>query len=326
MKSTRRRLTSIVSALAFGLTPFAAPAQDDYPNRVIRLVVPFPPGGTSDAVARALAAGMRDRLGQTVVVENRGGGGTVTGTDVVAKSAPDGYTLLWATAPLAINATLFPQLPYDTFKDFVPVVNVASTPLVMIVNPASPSKTVQELIAAAKKSPGKLSYGSSGNGGSPHLSMEMFKAATGTRIVHVPYRGSAPAVMDLIGGQTDVVIDTLFLTMQQVSAGKARALAQTGATRSALLPDVPTLREAGLTGYEATSWFALVAPAKTPPAILAKLNAAANESLKVPAVRDQFAKQGVDMHGGSLEEAARFLRSEVERWGAAVKSSGAKPD
>jgi tripartite-type tricarboxylate transporter receptor subunit TctC len=319
---TRRAAVALLAALPLA----GAFAQDAFPSRPIRIVVPFPPGGSSDSVARILANGMKDKLGQAVVIENKPGGGTIIGTEFVAKSPPDGYTLLWMTTPFAINESLYKQLPYGTFKDFVPVIDVVSNPLVMIVHPNSPAKSVADLVALAKKSPGKLSYGSSGNGGSPHLAMEMVKAATGVFINHIPYRGSAPAVNDLIAGQTDVVIDTLFLTVPQVQGGKARAIAQTGPTRSKLLPDVPTMREAGLTGYEATSWLSLAAPAGVPPAVLSKLNAAANEVLQTPAIRDQLTKQGLEVHGGTTEDAARHLRAEVDRWGKAVKSSGAKPD
>lgn len=322
-KVTRRIATAALLALA----PVAAAlAQDAFPSRPIKIVVPFPPGGSSDSVARLLANGMKDKLGQPVIVENKAGAGTIIGTEAVAKSPADGYTMLWMTTPFAINESLHNQRPYDTFKDFTPLIDVVSNPLVMIVNPNSPAKTVKDLIALAKKSPGKLSYGSSGNGGSPHLAMEMFKAAAGVHINHIPYKGSAPAVTDLIGGQTDVVIDTLFLTAPQVAGGKARALAQTGPTRSKLLPDVPTMREAGLAGYEATSWLSLAVPAGTPAAIVGRLNAAANEVLQTPAIRDQLVKQGMEVHGGTPEQAAQHLRAEVDRWGKAIKASGAKAD
>jgi len=322
-KITRR----IATAAMLALVPVAAAfAQDAFPSRPIKIVVPFPPGGSSDSVARLLANGMKDKLGQPVIVENKAGAGTIIGTEAVAKSPADGYTLLWMTTPFAINESLYPQRPYDTFKDFTPLIDVVSNPLVMIVNPNSPAKTVKDLIALAKKMPGKLSYGSSGNGGSPHLAMEMFKAAAGVYINHIPYKGSAPAVTDLIGGQTDVVIDTLFLTAPQVAGGKARALAQTGPTRSKLLPDVPTMREAGLAGYEATSWLSLAVPAGTPAAIVGRLNAAANEVLRTPAIRDQLVKQGMEVHGGTPEEAAQHLRAEVDRWGKAIKASGAKAE
>lgn len=322
-KLTRR----VAAAAMLALLPAAAAwAQDAYPSRPIKIVVPFPPGGSSDSVARVLANGLKDKLGQPVIVENKPGAGTIIGTEYVAKSPPDGYTLFWMTTPFAINESLYRTRPYDTFKDIVPVIDVVSNPLVMIVNPASPAKTVADLIAMAKKAPGKLSYGSSGNGGSPHLAMEMFKTAAGVSITHIPYKGSAPAVTDLIAGQTDVVIDTLFLTTPQVKGGKARALAQTGPTRSRLLPDVPTMREAGLEGYEATSWLSLGAPGGTPAAIVNRINAAANEVLQTPAVREQLVGQGLEVHGGTPEDAAKHLRAEVERWGKAVKASGAKAD
>lgn len=317
----------VAAAALLALLPAAAAwAQDAFPSRPIKIVVPFPPGGSSDSVARVLANGLKDKLGQPVIVDNKPGAGTMIGTELVAKSPPDGYTLLWMTTPFAINESLYKTRPYNTFNDITPVIDVVSNPLVMIVNPASPAKTVADLIAMAKKSPGKLSYGSSGNGGSPHLAMEMFKAAAGVSITHIPYKGSAPAVTDLIAGQTDVVIDTLFLTTPQVKGGKARALAQTGPTRSRLLPDVPTMREAGLAGYEATSWLSLAAPGGTPAAIVNRINAAANEVLQTPAVREQLVSQGLEVHGGTPEDAAKHLRSEVERWGKAIKASGAKAD
>lgn len=326
MIKTSKRIFLAGALLALATTTMAVFASDAYPTKAIKLVVPFPPGGTSDTVARILANAMAEKLGQPIIVDNRGGAGTIIGTDMVAKSAPDGYTMLWATTPFAINETLYPHLPYNTFKDFTPVIDVVSVPLVMIVNPSSPAKSVADLIAMAKKSPGKLSYGSSGIGGSPHLAMEMFKSMAGVDINHIPYQGSAPSVMGLIAGQTDVVIDTLFLTQQQVVAGKARALAQTGATRSKQMPDIPTMREAGLKGYEATSWLSLAVPAKTPADVVKRLNATANEVLASSAIRESFAKQGLDILAGTPEDAARHLRAEVTRWGNAVKSSGAKAE
>ena len=316
----------LAAAVLAALPLAAALAQDNFPSRPIKIVVPFPPGGSSDQVARLLANGMKDKLGQPIIIENKAGAGTVIGAEAVAKSPADGYTLLWMTTPFAINASLVKSLPYDTFKDFTPVVDVVAMPLVMIVHPNSPAKSVADLVAMAKKAPGKLSYGSSGNGGSPHLAMEMFKSMAGVFVNHIPYRGSAPSVQDLIAGQTDVVIDTIFLTTPFVQAGKARALAQTGAQRSPYLPDVPTMREAGIAGYEATSWLSMAAPAGTPAAVVQKINAAANEVLKAPAMREQLTKQGMDIIAGTPDEAARRLRVEVDKWGKAVASSGAKSD
>jgi tripartite-type tricarboxylate transporter receptor subunit TctC len=324
MHTLIRRL--FVSAMLAALPWAGALAQDNFPSHPIKIVVPFPPGGSSDSLARLLATGMQDKLGQPVIIDNKGGAGTVIGTEAVAKSPADGYTLLWMTTPFSINASLMKSLPYETFKDFAPVVDAVAMPLVMIVPPNSPARSVRDLVELAKKAPGKLAYGSSGNGGSPHLAMEMFKSMTGVFISHIPDRGSAPAVQDLIAGQTDVVIDTIFLVTPQVQGGKARALAQTGAKRSAYLPDVPTMREAGVAGYEATSWMSLAAPAGTPPDVIRKLNAAANEVLKAPAMREQLTKQGLEIIAGTPEDAARHLRVEVEKWGKAVKSSGAKPD
>jgi tripartite-type tricarboxylate transporter receptor subunit TctC len=315
----------LAAALLFTLLPGWAAAQDAWPTKPIRIVVPYPAGGTSDNVARLLAPVLSDRLGQPVLVENKGGAGTLTGTAQVAKSEPDGHTLLLTSTPLAINESLYKEMPYRTFQDLVPVSVVAQVPLVMIVNPASKAKTVAEFVQLAKEKPGRMTYGSSGNGGSPHLSMEMFQSMTGTRLVHVPYKGSAPAVQDLLGGQTDVVVDTLFLTQQQVIAGKARAIAQLGAKRSSLMPDVPTLQEAGLQGFDISSWFMLVAPAATPPAVVSKLNAAVSEFIASPKTRETLARQGLEPVGGTPQDALRFLKANVSRFGEAVKRANVTP-
>lgn len=323
MNMSRR---SMAAALLAVLPLASALAQDVYPSKPIKLIVPFPPGGTADVIARLIAGNLKDTLGQPVIVDNKGGGGTIIGTDFVAKSPADGYTLLWATTPFAINHSLYPNRPYDTFRDFVSVVDVVSMPLVLIVPPSSPAKSVRELVDLSKKSPGTLSYGSSGNGGSPHLAMELFKSASGADIRHVPYRGSAPALTDLLGGQTDAMMDTVFLVTPHVHSGKARALAQTGIRRSSYLPDVPTMREAGFPGYEVGSWLGIAAPAHTPAQTVHKLNAAVNEVLKSPAIRAELEKQGLEIIAGTPEDAARHLKSEVENFAKVVQSSGAKPD
>jgi tripartite-type tricarboxylate transporter receptor subunit TctC len=323
MNSKRTLIVAAGLAATLFAAGTAAAAEASFPTRTIKIVVPFPPGGSSDTVARLLAAGMSQKLGQTVIVDNRGGAGTIIGTDMVAKSPGDGYTLLWMATPFAINVTLFKSLPYDTFKDFTPVIDGVAIPLVLIVPPDSPYKSVAELIAGAKKVPGKLNYGSSGLGGSPHLATEMFASMAGIKLTHVPYKGSAPAVQDLLAGQTNMVFDTLFLTLPQIKAGKARALAQTGKTRSPLLPDVPTVAEAGLPGYEATSWLSVAAPASTPPEIIKKLNAAAFETLTSPELREVLLKQGATVIADTPQEATARLKVEVERWGKAVRESGA---
>jgi tripartite-type tricarboxylate transporter receptor subunit TctC len=317
----------IFTAALLAAVPFtSALAQDNFPSRPIKIVVPFPPGGGSDMVARMLANGMREKLGQPVLVDNKAGAGTVIGTDMVAKSPADGYTILWMATPFGINASLLKSLPYDTLKDFTPVIDLVEMPLVMIVHPSSPAKNVKEFIELAKKEPGKLSYGSSGNGGSPHLAMEIFKTATGTSLTHVPYRGSAPSVQDLIAGQTDVVMDTTILVAPHVRAGKARALAQSGSKRSSYLPDVPTMQEEGVAGYEVTSWMSLAVPAGTPNAVVQKLNEAAKAVFTAPAMREQLSKQGLDVIAGTPEDSARRLRVEIDKWAKAIQTSGAKPD
>ena len=323
MTFSRTLIASAGIAAALLAGPASHAVEANFPTRPIKIIVPFPPGGSSDTVARLLGAGMSQKLGQTVIVDNRGGAGTIIGTDMVAKSPGDGYTLLWMATPFAINYTLFKTLPYDTFKDFTPVIDGVAIPLVLIVPPDSPYKTLAELIAGAKKAPGRLNYGTSGLGGSPHLATEMFASMAGIKLTHVPYKGSAPAVQDLLAGQTNMVFDTLFLTLPQIKAGKARALAQTGRTRSPLLPDVPTVAESGLAGYEATSWLSVAAPSSTPPEIIKKLNAAAFETLNSPDLREQLLKQGAVVIADSPAEAAARLKVEVERWGKAVRESGA---
>jgi tripartite-type tricarboxylate transporter receptor subunit TctC len=323
MTTSRRAL---FAACALALVPAIAAAQAAWPSKPIRIIVPYPAGGTSDNVARLIAPMLQDKLGQPVVVDNRGGGGTVPATVMLARAEADGHTLMVTSTPLAINETLIKDLPYKTLTDIQPVAVVAQVPLVMIVNPSSKAKTVAEFVALAKKSPGKLTYGSSGNGGSPHLSMEVFQSMTQTRLVHVPYKGSAPAVFDLVAGQTDVVVDTLFLTQQQVTAGKARAIAQLGAKRSALMPEVPTLQEAGLQGFDISSWFMLVAPGATPQPVVQKLNALVNEFIAQQKTKDVLAKQGLEPVGGSPADATTFLKANVARFGDAVKRANVTTD
>jgi len=302
----------------------AAPARAAYPERLVKLVVPFPPGGTSDSLARVMAKGLSDKLGQPVIVDNRAGAGTVIGTEAVLRAPADGYNLIWATTPLAINDSLLPNLPYDTRQDIQPIVNVAQVPLVLIVPAESPLHTLADLIAQAKAAPGTLTYGSSGNGGSPHLASEMLSSMAGIKLIHVPYKGSSPSVMGVIAGQTDMAFDTLFLTLPLVQSGKARALAQTADTRSPLMPDVPTVAEAGLPGYKATSWFMLAARAGTPPDVIERLNAAVNQVLADPELRKTLAGQGLQVAGGSVQDATDHLRNEIDKWGRIVRDSGAR--
>jgi tripartite-type tricarboxylate transporter receptor subunit TctC len=317
------RRTLLSAALILPLVPAIGHADSDYPSRPIRMIVPFTPGGASDNLARALAAELTKKLGQNAIVENKPGGGTVIGSQYVAHASPDGYTILWATAPLAINASLMKHLPYDTLKDLTAVVDVASSPEVLVVNKSENITTLQQLIDRAKKEPGKLTYGSSGIGGSPHLATVMFANDAGIKLTHVPYQGSAPAVTAAMAGQVNIVIDTFLTCLPGINAGNLVPLAQTEAKRSSVLPNVPTMQEAGLKGYQASAWFSMLAPAKTPKPIIDKLNATVNEIIKQPKFQELFAKQAIFMVGGSADAAETHLKNEVTRWQTAVKESGA---
>ncbi|MDE2003952.1 MAG: tripartite tricarboxylate transporter substrate binding protein [Betaproteobacteria bacterium] len=318
-------LVAIAAASLFPVSP--AFAQAAYPSKPIRMVVPFPPGGTTDILARAVAQKLSETWGQQVIVDNRPGAGGNIGSDLVAKAAPDGYTLLMGTVGThAINPSLYARMPYDAQKDFAPVILVASVPNVLEVNPSLPVHTVQELIAYAKANPGKLNFASSGNGTSIHLSGELFKAMTGVKMTHVPYKGSAPALADLVGGQVQLMFDNLPSSLGLIKGGKLRAIAVTSTTRSSALPDVPTIAESGLPGYEASSWFGVFAPASTPPAIVDKLNAAIGAWLASPDAKEKLASQGAIAAGGTPADFARFIASETVKWAKVVKASGARID
>ncbi len=298
-----------------------------YPTKPIRLVVPFPPGGATDILARNVAQKLTEAWGQQVIVDNRPGAGGNIGSELVAKSAPDGYTLVMGTVGThAINASLYAKMPYDHVKDFVPVILVAGVPNVLVVNPSVPVNSVAELIAYAKANPGKLNFASSGNGTSIHLSGELFKVMAGVQITHIPYKGSAPALQDLLGGQVQLMFDNLPPSLPLIKAGKLRALAVTSATRAAALPDVPTMAEAGLPGFEASSWFGVLAPAGTPPAIVAKLNAEIGKWLASPDAKEKLLAQGANAAGGTPEDFAKHIQAETAKWAKVVKESGAKVD
>ena len=318
----RRTLALLAAALALGALPVLA----QYPDKPIKLVVPFPPGGPTDIVARPLAQALGTALKQTVIVENRGGAGGSIGADIVAKSPADGYTLLMGTVGTnAINGALYKALPHDPVKDFTPVSLVASSPVALVVNPASPYKTAAEYVAAAKADPGKVSFGSAGAGSPGHLTGEMFAAGAQVKLQHVPYKGSAPAISDLLGNQIPSMFDPVQATIAHIRGGKLRALALSGTARSPALPDVPTFREAGIRGVESRAWWAVFGPANLPPEVVTKLRAEIDKIAKSDAFRDSLAGIGVQSNteGVPLPE---FQKQEVERWQKAVRDSGAKAD
>ncbi|MEJ8840712.1 tripartite tricarboxylate transporter substrate binding protein [Ramlibacter sp. AN1133] len=317
----------LLAALALAAaTPFAATAQA-YPAKPITVIVPFAAGGTTDILARVIGQALTRDLGQSVIVDNRSGAGGNIGAQLAAKAPADGYTLFMGTVGThAINQSLYKKMPFDPIKDFAPLTRVAMVPNLLVANPGKPYKTVKELIAYAQKNPGKVNFGSSGSGSSIHLSGELFNALAKVDMVHVPYKGSAPAVSDLIGGQIDIMFDNMPSAIQHVRAGKLRPLAVTTAKRSPELPDVPTIAEAGVPGYEATSWFGMFAPAGTPAPIVAKLNGALVKALADPQVKKKLAEQGAEPYSEKPEQFAEFIRQETAKWSKVVKDSGASAD
>jgi tripartite-type tricarboxylate transporter receptor subunit TctC len=323
--SVRVACVCALAAIA-GLAPDAAHAQA-YPTRPIRLVVPFPPGGSLDVVARAIGQKLTEAWGQPVVIDNRPGAGGNIGADLVAKSAPDGYTILeGALSTHAVNASLYRKLPYDPIKDFAPITLVAITPNVLVLNRAFPVNSVPELVAYAKAHPGALSFGSGSNGSAGHLAGELFKSETGIDMVHVPYKGGAPALQALLAGDTQLVFDNLANSMPQLKAGKLKALAVTTAKRSPLAPDLPTLAESGLAGFDIYTWWGLLAPAGTRPEIIAKWNAEVTRILGTPEMKAFFAQEGAEPAPTTPEAFAALIRSEMTKYAKIVKDSGAKVD
>jgi len=314
--------------------PVAAPAAGAWPNKPVRIVVPFAPGGTTDILARALTPDLSRVFGQQFVVDNRAGAGGNVGAEIVAKAPADGYTLLMGTVGThGINRALYAKLPYDPIKDFVPITLVAAVPNVMVMNVDKAKSlgitNVQDFIRAAKASPGKFNMASSGNGTSIHLAGELFKSMTGTFMLHLPYRGSGPALLDVVGGNADVMFDNLPSSMAQIKAGKLTALAVTSSQRSGALPDVPTVEQAGgptLKGYEASSWFGLLAPAGTPPEVVNRIQQEVAKSLASPAMKERLMAQGAIPGGNTPAEFAKHIDAEHKKWAQVVKASGAKVD
>ena len=328
--ATRRfALGSIASAvvLGAGLLGGTSALAQAYPTKPVTIIVPFAAGGTTDILARIIGQALTAELGQSVVVDNRAGAGGNIGGQAAAKAAPDGHTLFMGTVGThAINASLYKKMPFDPVKDFAPLTRVANVPNLLVANPAQPYKSVKDLIAYAKANPGKVNFGSSGNGSSIHLSGELFKSLAKVDMQHGPYKGSAPAVTDLLGNQIGIMFDNMPSAIQHVRSGKLVPLAVTTAKRSPELPNVPTIAEAGVPGYEATSWFGMFAPAGTPAPVLAKLNAAIVKVLAQPDVKKKINEQGAEVYSETPEQFAAFIQAESVKWGKVVKESGASLD
>lgn len=328
--ATRRfALGSIASAvvLGAGLLGGTSALAQAYPTKPVTIIVPFAAGGTTDILARIIGQALTAELGQSVVVDNRAGAGGNIGGQAAAKAAPDGHTLFMGTVGThAINASLYKKMPFDPVKDFAPLTRVANVPNLLVANPAQPYKSVKDLIAYAKANPGKVNFGSSGNGSSIHLSGELFKSLAKVDMQHVPYKGSAPAVTDLLGNQIGIMFDNMPSAIQHVRSGSLVPLAVTTAKRSPELPNVPTIAEAGVPGYEATSWFGMFAPAGTPAPVLAKLNAAIVKLLAQPDVKKKINEQGAEVYSETPEQFAAFIQAESVKWGKVVKESGASLD
>jgi tripartite-type tricarboxylate transporter receptor subunit TctC len=319
------RILRLLSGLLIVVFATCASAQD-YPARPVRIVVPFAAGGPADVYARFLAQRLSDSLGQPFVVEDRPGGGSVVGTDIVAKSAPDGYTLLLMSNTHTVNESLMPGKPFQLMRDFTPVAPINYSDLVLVVNPAVPAKTLPELIALAKAQPGKLNYASSGPGTPYHMAGELFKAMAGLDIVHVPYKESSGARTGVLGGQVEMMFDAVTVMNEHVKAGKVRALATSGNVRSTVMPDVPTLAEAGVPGYEAVIWLGLMAPKATPPAVVTRLNAEVTKILARPDVRSEWMKQCAVAMTMAPDAFGRYIDDDIVKWERIVKLSGARPD
>lgn len=327
--SKQRRAIGLACATAcalFACTSALAQASGGYPNKPIKLVVPYPPGGPTDIVARVVAQKLSEQLGQSIIIDNRPGAGANLGAEAVARSPADGYTLMVATTAHAINPALFSKLNYSITKDFAPISQLTAGPLVIVATPNLAANNVKELIALAKSKNGEINFASSGNGQSTHLSAELFNAMAGTKMNHIPYKGSAPALTDVMSGQADLMFDTMLSAMPFVKGGKLKAIAVTSAQRSPVAPDIPTIAESGLPGYEAIAWNGLFAPAGTPKEVVDQINAALKKVLEAPDVKQRFDAQGFAAQWGTPADFGKFVQSEVDKWAKVVKTSGAKVD
>ncbi len=311
--------------LAASLLAAASAAHAAYPERALRIVVPYAPGGNIDITARTIAPGLTEALGQQVVIDNRGGAGGTIGSEIAAKSPPDGYTLLLgSTGTLSTSPPLYPRLGYDPIKDFATTSLVSNVPLVLEMHPSIPARSVKEFIALAKSRPGKITMGSSGAGTTNHLSGELFQSATGTKFIHIPYKGSGPGLIDLMGGQIDIFFDQLSASIGFIQTGKLRALAVTTAKRAAAMPELPTIAESGLPGFDASTWTGIVLPAATPHEVVMKVHAALIKVLHAKTTRDNFARIGAETLESTPEEFARFMRDDLAKWTKVIREAGIK--
>jgi tripartite-type tricarboxylate transporter receptor subunit TctC len=315
-----------IALALIALLVHGAAAAQAYPARPVKLIVPYGVGGPADIYGRFLATKLQEAMGQPFIVEDHPGGGAVVGSDLVAKSAPDGYTLLVMSNTHTVNETLIPKKPFDLMRDFAPITPINYSDLIMVIHPSVPAQNLKEFIALAKSKPGALNYASSGPGTPYHMAGELFKSMAGVDIVHIPHKGSDQARTAVLGGQVQMMFDAITTMAGQVRAGKVRALGTTGTKRSAVMPEVPTIAEAGVPGYEATIWLGLMAPAKTPRPVLDKLNAEVNKIINSPEVKENWAKQGAQPMGMSIEQFDKFLRQDIAKWAKVVKVSGAKVD
>jgi tripartite-type tricarboxylate transporter receptor subunit TctC len=313
----------VACALASAMSDAAAQA---YPAKPVRMIVPSSAGGGSDIIARIVAPKLGERLGQQIVVENRAGAGTMIGNEAVARATPDGYTLLLGVSTLATNPAIYRKVPYNALTDFAPITLVLSAPNILVIHPSLPVKSVKELIWFAQARPGQINYASAGTGTNPHLCMELFLSMAKVSIVHIPYKGSAPAIVDLVAGQVPLSMATMLTGLPHVRSGRLRALGVSSTQRTAVARDVPTISEAGVPGYEAVQWYGVLAPAQTPKDIVARLNRDLVAILQLPDVKERFAADGGDAGGNTPEEFARYIRSETEKWGKVAKAAGIKPE
>jgi len=324
--AARRRLLKTTAAL-FALAAGGVHAAADWPTRPVRLIVPFPPGGSTDILGRSIAQKLQEALGQPFVVENKGGAGGSIGATEVARAAPDGYTLLMGhIGTLAINPSLYPDLAYDPVKSFAPVALIARVPNVLVVNPAVPARDVQQLVALAKAKPGALRYASGGNGSAAHIAMEYFKLRTQTDIGHIPYRGTSPAVTDVMSGQVEIIMTGVPAVLQQVKAGKLRALAVSSRSPVASMPDLPTIAASGVPDFEAIQWYGIVAPARTPAAVIALLNAEVGRALQTPALKARLDAEGAEAAPTTPEAFGALIASEIARWKPVIEQSHMRPE